>query len=66
MVNIVTGEARTGEALVRHPDVDKIAFTGSTEVGRIIRRATAGTGKRLSLELGGKSPFVVFDDADLD
>ncbi len=49
-----------------HPDVDKIAFTGSTEVGRIIRRATAGSGKRLSLELGGKSPFVVFDDADLD
>ena len=48
------------------PDVDKIAFTGSTEVGRPIRRATAGTGKRLSLELGGKSPFVVFDDADLD
>ena len=51
---------------MRHPDVDKIAFTGSTEVGRIIRRATAGSGKRLSLELGGKSPFVVFDDADLD
>jgi aldehyde dehydrogenase (NAD+) len=52
--------------MVRHPDIDKIAFTGSTEVGRIIRRATAGTGKRLSLELGGKSPFIVFDDADLD
>ncbi len=66
VVNIVTGDGRTGEALVNHPDVDKIAFTGSTEVGRAIRRATAGTGKRLSLELGGKSPFLVFDDADLD
>ena len=66
VVNIVTGDGRTGEALVNHPDVNKIAFTGSTDVGRIIRRATAGSGKRLSLELGGKSPFVVFDDADLD
>jgi aldehyde dehydrogenase (NAD+) len=66
VVNIVTGDGRTGEALVAHPDVDKIAFTGSTEVGRIIRVATAGTGKKLSLELGGKSPFVVFEDADLD
>ena len=66
VINIVTGDGRTGEALVQHPDVDKIAFTGSTEVGRAIRRATAGTGKRISLELGGKSPFLVFDDADLD
>jgi aldehyde dehydrogenase (NAD+) len=67
VVNIVTGEAsQAGEALVRHPDVNKIAFTGSTEVGRSIRRATAGSGKKLSLELGGKSPFIVFDDADLD
>jgi aldehyde dehydrogenase (NAD+) len=67
VVNIVTGEAsEVGEAIVRHPDIDKIAFTGSTEVGRSIRRATAGSGKKLSLELGGKSPFVVFDDADLD
>jgi aldehyde dehydrogenase (NAD+) len=66
VVNIVTGDGRTGEALVAHPDVDKIAFTGSTEVGKIIRRAVAGTGKKLSLELGGKSPFLVFDDADLD
>ncbi|MFV1986260.1 MAG: aldehyde dehydrogenase family protein [Gemmatimonadota bacterium] len=66
VVNIVTGDGDTGAAIVAHPDVDKIAFTGSTEVGRIIRRATAGSGKRLSLELGGKSPFVVFDDADLD
>jgi len=66
VVNIVTGDGSTGEALVRHPDVDKIAFTGSTEVGRAIRSATAATSKRLSLELGGKSPFVIFDDADLD
>ena len=66
VVNIITGDGRTGEALVTHPDVDKIAFTGSTEVGRIIRTATAGSGKKLSLELGGKSPFVVFSDADLD
>jgi aldehyde dehydrogenase (NAD+) len=66
VVNIVTGDGRTGQALVDHPGVDKIAFTGSTEVGRAIRRATAGSGKRLSLELGGKSPFLVFDDADID
>jgi aldehyde dehydrogenase (NAD+) len=66
VVNIVTGDGRTGEAIVKHPDIDKIAFTGSTDVGRIIRIATAGTGKKISLELGGKSPFIVFDDADLD
>jgi aldehyde dehydrogenase (NAD+) len=66
VVNIVTGDGTTGEALVKHPDVDKIAFTGSTEVGRAIRAATASSHKRLSLELGGKSPFIVFDDADLD
>jgi aldehyde dehydrogenase (NAD+) len=66
VVNIITGDGRTGEALVTHPEVDKIAFTGSTDVGRIIRAATAGSGKKLSLELGGKSPFVVFPDADLD
>src|SRR5579872_7422545 len=67
VVNILTGEAsRVGEAIVRHPDINKIAFTGSTDVGRSIRRATAGSGKKLSLELGGKSPFIVFDDADLD
>jgi aldehyde dehydrogenase (NAD+) len=66
VVNILTGDGRTGELIVRHPGIDKIAFTGSTEVGRLIREATAGTGKKLSLELGGKSPFVVFDDADLD
>ena len=66
VVNIVTGNGSTGESLVKHPDVDKIAFTGSTEVGRAIRAATAITSKRLSLELGGKSPFIIFDDADLD
>ncbi|HTA49310.1 MAG TPA: aldehyde dehydrogenase family protein [Verrucomicrobiae bacterium] len=66
VVNIVTGDGSTGEALVKHPNVDKIAFTGSTEVGRAIRSATAATPKRLSLELGGKSPFIIFDDADLD
>ncbi len=66
VVNVVNGDGRTGAALVDHPDVKKIAFTGSTGVGRIIRKATAGTGKKLSLELGGKSPFVVFEDADLD
>src|SRR5712664_326355 len=66
VVNIVTGDGTTGEALVVHPDVDKIAFTGSTEVGRAIRRATADSHKKLSLELGGKSPFIIFEDADLD
>jgi aldehyde dehydrogenase (NAD+) len=66
VVNIITGDGMTGEALVKHPDVNKIAFTGSTEVGRAIRAATATSHKRLSLELGGKSPFIVFEDADLD
>ncbi len=66
VLNVLTGDGRTGELIVNHPDIDKIAFTGSTEVGRIIRKATAGSGKKLSLELGGKSPFIVFDDADLD
>jgi aldehyde dehydrogenase (NAD+) len=66
VVNIVTGDGATGEALVKHAGVDKIAFTGSTEVGRSIRRATAASHKRLSLELGGKSPYIVFEDADLD
>src|SRR5579871_1005177 len=66
VVNIVAGDGATGEAVVNHPDIDKIAFTGSTEVGRIIRRATAKSHKRLSLELGGKSPYIVFEDADLD
>lgn len=66
VLNIVTGDGETGAALVTHPDVNKIAFTGSTAVGRKIREATAGTGKALTLELGGKSPYIVFDDADLD
>ena len=65
VVNIVTGDGAAGEMIV-HANVDKIAFTGSTAVGRTIRAATAGTGKALSLELGGKSPYIVFDDADLD
>jgi len=66
VVNIVTGDGCTGAMIVEHKDIDKIAFTGSTEVGRKIRQATAGSGKKLSLELGGKSPFIVFEDADLD
>ena len=66
VLNIVTGDGDTGAALVAHPDVNKIAFTGSTAVGRIIRQATAGTAKALTLELGGKSPYIVFDDADVD
>jgi aldehyde dehydrogenase (NAD+) len=66
VVNIVTGDGDTGAALVAHSDVNKIAFTGSTDVGRLIRIQTAGTGKKLSLELGGKSPFIVFEDADME
>jgi len=64
--NLVLGDHKAGQALTHHPEVGKLAFTGSTEVGRILRRATAGTGKKLTLELGGKSPFIVFDDSDLD
>ena len=66
VLNVVNGGPGTGQALVEHPGIDKIAFTGSTEVGRVIRRATAKSNKKISLELGGKSPFIVFDDADLD
>jgi aldehyde dehydrogenase (NAD+) len=66
VLNIVTGDGETGKAIVAHGDADKIAFTGSTEVGKSIRRVTAGSGKKLSLELGGKSPFIVFEDADVD
>jgi aldehyde dehydrogenase (NAD+) len=66
VLNVVTGEGETGALIVEHPDIDKIAFTGSTEVGRLIRERTAGSGKSLTLELGGKSPFIVFDDADID
>ncbi|MDO6522020.1 aldehyde dehydrogenase family protein [Shimia thalassica] len=65
VVNILTGDGAVGEMIVAS-DVDKIAFTGSTEVGRLIRKATAGSGKSLTLELGGKSPYIVFDDADID
>jgi aldehyde dehydrogenase (NAD+) len=66
VVNIITGSGKAGEMIVTHPDVDKIAFTGSTEIGRTLRLLTAGSGKKISLELGGKSPVVVFEDADLD
>jgi aldehyde dehydrogenase (NAD+) len=66
VVNIVTGAGDTGRYLVEHPDVDKVAFTGSTEVGRQIARSVAGTGKRVSLELGGKAANIVFDDAPID
>ena len=66
MVNIVTGAGDTGRAVISHPDVDKVAFTGSTEVGRSIARAVAGTPKRLTLELGGKAANIVFDDAPID
>ncbi|MBW3592353.1 MAG: aldehyde dehydrogenase family protein, partial [Actinobacteria bacterium] len=66
VVNIVTGDGRTGAELVQHPDVDKVAFTGSTEVGKEIQRAVAGTDKKLTLELGGKAANVIFDDAALD
>ena len=66
VVNIVNGDGATGALIAGHPGVDKVAFTGSTEVGRVIRRQIAGSGKKLTLELGGKSPFIVFEDADLD
>lgn len=66
VVNIVTGDGSIGAALTEHDGIDKVAFTGSTDVGRLIRSRTAGSGKKLTLELGGKSPFIVFDDADLD
>src|SRR5207245_4113620 len=65
-VNIVTGAGETGGAVVAHPGVAKVAFTGSTEVGKLIRRTVAGTGKRLTLELGGKAANIVFEDAPLD
>jgi aldehyde dehydrogenase (NAD+) len=65
-VNIITGDGSTGAALVGHPGVNKVAFTGSTEVGKQIQQAVAGTGKRLTLELGGKAANVVFDDAPID
>lgn len=66
VLNVVTGDGATGAAVVAHDGIDKIAFTGSSEVGKLIREKTAGSGKSLTLELGGKSPFIVFDDADID
>jgi aldehyde dehydrogenase (NAD+) len=66
VVNIITGAGGTGAALIRHPDVDKVAFTGSTEVGKEIQRTVAGTGKHLTLELGGKAANVIFEDAPVD
>src|SRR5207248_6530807 len=66
VINLVTGDGRTGAAIVEHPDVDKIAFTGSTEVGKAIQRRLAGSGKKLTLELGGKAANVIFDDCALD
>jgi aldehyde dehydrogenase (NAD+) len=64
--NLVLGDHKAGKALTKHKGIGKLAFTGSTEVGRILRKATAGSGKKLTLELGGKSPFIVFEDSDLD
>jgi len=64
--NLVTGDGKVGAAIVKHDGIDKLAFTGSTDIGRLIRKESAGSGKALTLELGGKSPFIVFDDADLD
>lgn len=66
VVNIITGAGETGAAIVNHPDVDKVAFTGSTDVGRIIQRALAGTGKKYTLELGGKAANIIFADAAID
>ncbi len=66
VVNILTGAGATGAALVNHPDINKIAFTGSTDVGKIIQRAVAGTNKRVTLELGGKAANIIFEDAPLD
>ncbi len=66
VVNIVTGDGRAGAELVKHPGIDKVAFTGSTDVGKEIQRAVAGTGKKLTLELGGKAANIIFDDAPLD
>jgi aldehyde dehydrogenase (NAD+) len=66
VVNIITGAGETGAAIVNHPDIDKIAFTGSTEVGKIIQKALAGTKKHYSLELGGKAANIIFEDATID
>jgi aldehyde dehydrogenase (NAD+) len=64
--NVVTGGGAMGQVLAEHPDVDKVGFTGSTEIGKVLRQAIAGTGKKISLELGGKSPVIVYENADLD
>lgn len=66
VVNIITGASKTGAAIVQHPQIDKIAFTGSTEVGKIIQKAIAGTTKKITLELGGKSANIIFDDAPIN
>ena len=66
VVNIVTGDGRTGATIVNHAGIDKVAFTGSTDVGKKIAKATAGSSKKLTLELGGKSPHIIFDDAAID
>src|SRR5439155_15943103 len=66
VVNIVTGFGQTGADIVNHADIDKIAFTGSTEVGKIIQRAIAGTNKKVTLELGGKAANIIFEDAPID
>jgi aldehyde dehydrogenase (NAD+) len=66
VVNIITGAGKTGSLLVSHPDVKKVAFTGSTEVGKLIQRSLAGSGKKLTLELGGKAANIVFEDAPMD
>ena len=66
VVNIITGFGQTGADIVNHPDIDKIAFTGSTEVGKIIQKAIAGSNKKITLELGGKAANIIFDDAPLD
>src|ERR1043166_9570606 len=66
VVNIITGFGQTGADIVNHPDIDKIAFTGSTEVGKIIQKTVAGTNKKITLELGGKAANIIFEDAPLD
>ena len=66
VVNIVTGAGKTGAAIVNHPDINKIAFTGSTEVGKLIERSLAGIEKKTTLELGGKGANIIFEDAAID
>ena len=66
VINIITGDGSTGELITSHPEIQKIAFTGSTEIGKKIIQSTSSTNKKLTMELGGKSPFIVFEDADLD